>query len=60
MSADYEYPTYFMNEENIDARAFIDVLLNKIPEARLQGGFQGLKGHKWYEDFDWNSLADGS
>ncbi len=35
MSAEYEYPDYFLTEENLDARSFIDVLLKKIPEARL-------------------------
>ena len=49
-----------MTEENDLAREFIDVLLSKIPEARNNGSSAALKGHAWFDDFDWNSLQNGT
>lgn len=56
LKGDYEYPSYFMTEENDLARNFIDILLSNIPEARNNGSYAAMKGHPWFEDFDWNEL----
>ena len=58
LRGDYDYPEYFMNGENEDARNFIDILLSRIPEARNNGSFDYLKAHPWFEDFDWNGLVN--
>lgn len=50
-----EFPPYFLTNKNIYAKQFITLLLSKIPEARLNGSYVGLKAHKWFEDFDWVS-----
>lgn len=42
------------------AKDFIDLLLNKIPEARNIGGYAALKSHTWFEDFDWDGLVNCS
>jgi len=36
----------------------MDILLNKIPEARCNEDFTLLKGHLWYEGFNWNDLLE--
>ena len=56
MKGEYDYPSYFMTEENDLARNFIDILLSKIPEARNNGSYAAIKGHAWFDDFDWNAL----
>lgn len=33
-------------------------MLNRIPEARHNGSYAALKGHVWFEDFDWNALEE--
>ncbi len=60
MVGEYSFPEYFMDDENKQARNFIDILLNKIPEARCPGGYDGLKAHKWYDDFYWDKLRNGT
>lgn len=35
-------------------------MLSKIPEARNNGNYTVLKGHPWFEDFDWDSLLNGT
>lgn len=42
--------------EDIDADAIdlMNIMLNKTPELRLQGGqFASLKTHKFFNGFDW-------
>lgn len=34
--------------------------MNKIPEARNNGSYTVLKGHPWFEDFDWDGLMNGT
>ncbi len=60
ISSSFKYPSYFLTAENQDAKEFIDILLNRIPEARINGSYAGLKGHKWFEDFDWNGIFEKS
>lgn len=62
VQGEYEFPHYFSDlKHNKDAICLINVLLNKIPEARLNGGsYTTLKGHVWFDDFDWNGLLDKS
>ena len=50
-----QFPPYFITPENINAKAFITLLLNRVPEARINGSYTGLKAHKWFDDFDWVS-----
>ena len=50
-----QFPPYFIKPHNNEAKALITLFLNKIPEARLNGSYTGLKAHKWFEDFDWVS-----
>ena len=47
-----------MNEENELARSFMDLLLSKIPEARCNEDYTLLKGHPWFEGFNWNDLFE--
>ena len=48
-----KFPPYFINSNNSEAKSFITLLLNKVPETRLNDSYTGLKAHKWFEDFDW-------
>lgn len=48
-----QFPPYFITPENSNAKSFITLLLSKVPEARLNGSYTGLKAHKWFDDFDW-------
>lgn len=36
--------------------SFIDILLNKIPEARNNEENTLLKGHEWFAGFSWSDL----
>lgn len=53
LNSKLQFPPYFITPENNNAKTFITLLLNKVPEARLNGSFTGLKAHKWFDDFDW-------
>jgi cGMP-dependent protein kinase len=53
-----EYPTYFKIPQNEQSIAFINILLSRIPEARLNGDFSCLKTHSWFEEFNWDDLFD--
>lgn len=57
LQGNFEFPNYFLTPENELAKSFIQLLLNSIPEARLNGGFAALKSHLWFEDFDWDALV---
>lgn len=50
-----QFPPYFVKPQNTETKAFITLLLNKVPEARLNGSYTGLKAHQWFEEFDWVS-----
>jgi len=46
-----------------DVGDLIKQLLNKEPSARLpmrKGGSKNLKEHKWYQNFSWSKLEDGT
>lgn len=58
LAGKYNYPQYFLTDENQLAKEFIDILLSKIPEARNNGSYTVLKGHAWFEDFDWDGLMN--
>lgn len=58
LTKDHSYPDYFMDEENEQARFFMDLLLSKIPEARCNEDYTLLKGHPWFEGFNWNDLLE--
>ncbi len=57
-SSELKYPEYFLTTQNKQTKDFIDTLLNRIPEFRLGDSFSTLKSHKWFEDFDWNTLTE--
>ena len=50
-----KFPPYFSKPCNLEARTMMNMLLNKVPEARLNGSYTELKTHKWFDDFDWVS-----
>lgn len=58
LGGNYDYPAYFLTPENQNAKDFIDILLNMIPEARHNGSYAALKAHHWFEEFDWNALEE--
>lgn len=47
-----DYPSYFLTEENREAKRFIEQLLNSTPDARLGGSYGKLKVHAWFENYD--------
>jgi cGMP-dependent protein kinase len=51
-----EFPYYFVTPENRQAMNIIHILLNRIPEARLNGDWAGLKSHLWFDGLDWDAL----
>lgn len=55
INAKLQFPPYFITPENSNAKAFVTLLLNKVPEVRLNSSYTGLKAHKWFDDFDWVS-----
>lgn len=53
-----QYPAHFQGKQNRYAMQFIELLLNRNPEARKNGSsFAALKAHKWFEPFDWVGSA---
>ncbi|CAK67909.1 unnamed protein product (macronuclear) [Paramecium tetraurelia] len=52
---DIIYPQYFKEKK---AKKLIEQLLSRIPEVRLGNSFANLKGHQWFENFDWDKLID--
>ena len=44
------YPTYVTEK---DAKKMMDQLINKIPEARLNGSHSNLKAHPYFNGFSW-------
>lgn len=58
LTKEHTYPDYFQDDENELAWQFIDLLLSKIPEARCNEDFTLLKGHPWFEGFNWNDLLE--
>lgn len=54
-----EFPESFINFSNEEAMEFINILLNRVPEARLSGSYSNLKSHSWFVDFNWNDLVEG-
>ena len=40
------------------SRRILDFLLNKSPEARTQGSWGALKGHSFFENFDWDKIME--
>ncbi|CAD8211860.1 unnamed protein product [Paramecium pentaurelia] len=52
---DIIYPQFFKDRK---AKKLIEQLLSKIPEVRLGNSFANLKGHQWFENFDWDKLID--
>jgi hypothetical protein len=45
-----KFPVFMKDEK---AKSLIVQLLNKIPEVRLGGSFNALKGHAFFEEIDW-------
>ena len=40
-----------LNDKN--SKAFIEILLSKVPVNRLNGGYQNLKNNAFFNGFDW-------
>eukprot|EP00828_Plagiopyla_frontata_P043709 TRINITY_DN6927_c0_g1_i1.p2 TRINITY_DN6927_c0_g1~~TRINITY_DN6927_c0_g1_i1.p2 ORF type:complete len:136 (+),score=23.62 TRINITY_DN6927_c0_g1_i1:699-1106(+) len=49
------YPAFLTDRK---ARKLMDQLINKVPEVRLSGSYAALKGNAWFDDIDWDKLAD--
>lgn len=45
-----KFPNYM---KDAGAKHFMQQLLNKIPEIRLGGSYNALKGNAWFKNFDW-------
>ena len=50
MSKNLSYPSYMKDKKAIK---LIEQLLNKIPEIRLGQSYAALKGHTWFNNFNW-------
>lgn len=44
------YPSFIKDKK---LKKIIDQLLSKVPELRLGGSYATLKGHNWFNNFDW-------
>lgn len=59
LGQNYEFPYYFLDKEFMEARDLINIFLSRTPERRLNGSYEGLKSHKFFEDLDWDNLVVG-
>jgi serine/threonine protein kinase len=58
LEMEVEYDTEKMSEDAID---LAKKLLTKDPKERLgKNGIGDIKGHKYFEGFDWDAVTDGS
>jgi cGMP-dependent protein kinase len=48
------YPSFF--DSRSPAKAMIETLLDKNPNARHMGDYSKLKKHPWFSDLDWSAL----
>ena len=39
--------------KNKDVNSFVTILLNKVPELRLNGSYRTLIKHPFFNGFDW-------
>jgi len=50
-----KYPSFMKDAK---AKKLMEQLLSKVPEARLGSSFAALKGHVFFDHFDWDKLLD--
>eukprot|EP00825_Cyclidium_porcatum_P044394 TRINITY_DN6505_c0_g1_i4.p1 TRINITY_DN6505_c0_g1~~TRINITY_DN6505_c0_g1_i4.p1 ORF type:complete len:269 (+),score=48.00 TRINITY_DN6505_c0_g1_i4:169-975(+) len=48
----------YSSDLDVNAVDLMNIMLNKTPELRLQGGkFDSIKSHKFFEGFDWQKIV---
>jgi cGMP-dependent protein kinase len=57
LNSKHQFPPSFNIRKNYGAINLMNILLNKVPEARLCGDYAYLKSHAWFEDLNWDDLC---
>lgn len=52
----HKFTHSFNIRKNYQAINLMNILLNKVPEARLCGDYAYLKSHAWFEELSWDDL----